>query len=172
MEAAAQVSSVVPLTRPVKDQAGALAYQNDQLVVMYAERYEVPIERAQALFQAVKQFLVLCATMAEPCSPTPEIDEMWHWFILNTRAYREYCQRYFGYFIDHLPTGGQEHVRDRSGRMMRHLAVKLFGPLDATIWGRGGEFSCGVFCGDTCDACAGVKAADCGCHPGCPRSVL
>lgn len=32
-----------------------------------------------------------------------EIDQMWHVFLLYTRDYADYCQRYFGEFLHHQP---------------------------------------------------------------------
>lgn len=33
-----------------------------------------------------------------------KIDWMWHTFLLFTRDYADFCGRYFGSFVDHLPT--------------------------------------------------------------------
>jgi hypothetical protein len=33
------------------------------------------------------------------------VDEMWHLFVLDTKAYAAYCQTSFGRFIDHVPDG-------------------------------------------------------------------
>lgn len=35
--------------------------------------------------------------------PTLEVDEFWHQHILNTRKYREDCERVFGHYMDHTP---------------------------------------------------------------------
>jgi uncharacterized membrane protein YgcG len=35
--------------------------------------------------------------------PTPEVDEFWHQHILNTRRYREDCEKVFGQYMDHTP---------------------------------------------------------------------
>lgn len=38
--------------------------------------------------------------------PSKQVDAIWHAHILDTRAYREDCQRVFGHFIDHYPYFG------------------------------------------------------------------
>ena len=38
--------------------------------------------------------------------PPPLIDEAWHAHILNTRNYKEFCMREFGYFVRHTPGDG------------------------------------------------------------------
>ncbi len=120
----------------VKDLPGALAYEHDDLVALYAERQGVPIERAQALFLALKQFLIVCAMSEdEHIKPSTELDQVWHHFILHTRAYAEYCQRYFGFFLHHTPpvVGVTEEIACRR-MQVRDLAEQLFGELDNTIW--------------------------------------
>lgn len=50
--------------------------------------------------------------------PSKIVDEAWHAFILDTRAYRAFCERAFGRYYDHvpseamrLPTQAQEGIR-------------------------------------------------------------
>jgi hypothetical protein len=35
--------------------------------------------------------------------PSKEVDELWHLFILFTKDYREFCQKYLGQFLDYVP---------------------------------------------------------------------
>lgn len=35
--------------------------------------------------------------------PSKEVDELWHLFIIFTKDYREFCQKYLGQFLDHVP---------------------------------------------------------------------
>lgn len=46
--------------------------------------------------------------------PSRVVDALWHEFILDTRAYRSFCQRAFGRFLDHSPaqTLGQDARRN------------------------------------------------------------
>ncbi len=34
---------------------------------------------------------------------SPEVDAMWHQFILDTKKYRAFCDRVFGGYVDHTP---------------------------------------------------------------------
>lgn len=34
---------------------------------------------------------------------SPEVDAMWHQFILDTKKYRSFCNRVFGEYLDHTP---------------------------------------------------------------------
>src|ERR1700737_4629714 len=35
--------------------------------------------------------------------PTQEVDQFWHYHILDTRKYRDDCHTVFGHYIDHTP---------------------------------------------------------------------
>ena len=54
-----------------------------------------------------KRFLTLIKLNPErQIIPTQEIDKFWHQHILDTKAYREDCQKVFGFFVDHFPYFG------------------------------------------------------------------
>jgi hypothetical protein len=54
-----------------------------------------------------RKFLALCmAYPEEAIVPCRLVDQFWHQHILDTRAYREDCQRMFGFFYDHYPYFG------------------------------------------------------------------
>src|SRR6202035_5866415 len=54
-----------------------------------------------------RKFLALCmAYPEEAVVPCRLVDQFWHQHILDTRAYREDCQRLFGFFYDHYPYFG------------------------------------------------------------------
>lgn len=36
-------------------------------------------------------------------SPSPEVDALWHAFILDTRVYAAWCEERYGRFIHHVP---------------------------------------------------------------------
>jgi hypothetical protein len=47
-----------------------------------------------------------CVMLAE----TDKIDWMWHAFVLFTVDYADFCERYFGFFIHHIPTDDGSEV--------------------------------------------------------------
>ena len=54
-----------------------------------------------------KRFLQLCLVYSEqPIVPTPDVDEMWHCHILDTRAYARDCEYALGFFLHHWPYAG------------------------------------------------------------------
>lgn len=43
--------------------------------------------------------------------PSKEVDELWHMFILFTADYREFCNKYLGQFLDHVPLDNSNSAR-------------------------------------------------------------
>src|SRR3989344_2244393 len=130
------------------DLVGTMSYYNPEMVARYAKKHGVTIEAAQHLFEETKKFLVLAATMKDPISPSEELDEMWHHFVLHTKDYAEFCSKHFGKFIHHTPT--ETSFIGNRGEMMEQ-AIQLFGGVDVSIWPKavagapcdgGGEGSC------------------------------
>jgi hypothetical protein len=56
------------------------------------------------------------------------VDPIWHAFILNTRAYREFCEKYFGEYLDHDPTDVDEASgKDEYSNYTLYLLRQEFG---------------------------------------------
>jgi len=93
-----------------------LAYQNEAIIHKFQESYDLPFEEVKMLFEETKKWLWLNAVAMEEKpedhppielfidGPLALVDEMWHTFILFTRPYQEFCNRYFGFYIHHAPT--------------------------------------------------------------------
>ena len=63
-------------------------------------------EEAEALFREVKRYLVLCDGDDNRVwnMYSLRVDEAWHQFILFTRQYIDFCERYFGRYVPHNPS--------------------------------------------------------------------
>ena len=95
----------------------ALAYENPHVVWKFLETYDVDQQTAEALFTELKRWLWLRALALDEYqrrvldAPVEFIvtdalrifDEMWHIFLLDTRAYRDFCIHRLGHFIHHEP---------------------------------------------------------------------
>ncbi len=80
-----------------RSDSSALRYENSEVVKRFALDYGVT---------ASDRWLWLCAS--EPAripllSEARVIDLMWHTFLLFTRDYAQFCERYLGAFIQHYP---------------------------------------------------------------------
>lgn len=63
-------------------------------------------EEYRAAFVELKKFLWLCAVMDRPYPMMSEgIDGLWHQFILYTIEYHDFCDRFFGRYMHHRPSG-------------------------------------------------------------------
>lgn len=71
-----------------------------------AEPYS--LSRVEKIAQAYLEFIFLAQKVAFPIMPSKEVDIFWHYHILNTKHYREFCDKHFGRFIDHIPLLKQE----------------------------------------------------------------
>lgn len=82
--------------------ADVMEYENRDVVARIQHDLGVSCEKAESIFEDVKRFLFLSAqNQTKDMIPSPTIDEGWHAFILFTQDYREFCEKYFGTFIDH-----------------------------------------------------------------------
>lgn len=85
----------------------ALAHPaEDGLLTRFARDHGVSIDHASEVFEEAKRFLVLGRLVGAQLAPSPEVDEMWHSWILYTKDYHQFCDKLGGY-IHHkpIPTG-------------------------------------------------------------------
>jgi hypothetical protein len=98
----------------VKPLDEVLRYQNDEVVHRYVVDHEVSRADADEIFLETKRWLWLCASemAAAPdgignriplLSEARVLDLMWHTFLLFTRDYADFCQKYFGFYVHHHP---------------------------------------------------------------------
>jgi hypothetical protein len=97
---------------PIANLETVLAYRHPGVVARYIKDFGDDQTAAEELFLELLRWLYYCARATEPgkragaISMYPEIlriDDMWHVFILHTRDYADFCDRYFGRFIHHEP---------------------------------------------------------------------
>jgi hypothetical protein len=70
----------------------------------------------QLVARGLRQYFLACsaANKAMVAMPSQVADDLWHAFILDTRAYAEFCTRAFGRFLHHTPAVnlGADRVRN------------------------------------------------------------
>ena len=69
-------------------------------------------EKVEDVCVQYRRFLFLCATVGKGIVPTKDIDEFWHYHILDTRKYAEDCEHAFGFFLHHFPYLGMRGEED------------------------------------------------------------
>lgn len=61
------------------------------------------------------------------------VDPIWHAFVLNTSFYREFCDKYIGFFVDHDPMDGNtEKSKRKVADYTLNLVKKEFGAQVST----------------------------------------
>ncbi|HEX8176647.1 MAG TPA: hypothetical protein VF543_16260 [Pyrinomonadaceae bacterium] len=122
-----------------------LSYQHDRLLNRYSIDYSVSIEESRRCFEALKEFMVVCAVKPGYKVTSDPIDRMWHTFLLFTKDYRTFCEDYLGMFINHEPF---EHPTPTAYLETRAFAQEYFGRLDAELWPIEAKGDCSSGCGE------------------------
>ena len=112
-----------------------LAYENPAVIRRIATDELLTEEEATRAFRGLLQFLFVAATATGPSSPSYYIDRAWHAFILQTRDYADFCDRYFGHFIHHdnAEPAGSDDSSNAIYLETRAAAAAQF-DLDEVIW--------------------------------------
>lgn len=85
-----------------------LAYENPSIVSQYCkDNPEVSETEGQQIFKDLLAWIWLHTYRAQSqkethmFGPLLKLDHMWHVFILNTRAYSQFCQAYLSGYLHH-----------------------------------------------------------------------
>lgn len=106
-------------------------YQNDTLVQKLAADLSLSPDGARTLLEDVKRFLALSAATGRRLSPTPAIDRGWHVFLVFTKNYPAFCQKFCKRMIHHVPENPATSEPRRALKRMQRtvkLASKVFAP--------------------------------------------
>jgi hypothetical protein len=128
---------------------GVLAYRHPGVIRRYRKEHDASRQEAEEVFRETLKWLYLCHQSAADgadgfaCTMTPElekVDWMWHAFVLFTRDYADFCQRYFGTFIHHVPAEdeddaevAEESLRSRLSQQFG-LVYDVLGEDTLTAW--------------------------------------
>ena len=89
------------------DIAAVLAYEAPFVIERLVKNGSVDSEQdGLALFDAVKRYMIIAASDRKVSWSmySMRVDEAWHQFILFTRAYATFCDRFFGRYVSHVPS--------------------------------------------------------------------
>lgn len=120
------------------------SYENRRLIDRYVIDHGGTLADAHSRFEALKQFMTVCAVKPGVKVTSPEIDKMWHTFLLFTVQYRQFCLEWLGVFIEHEPF---EKAQPEYYRTTREFAQDIFGVLDERFWPINGKADCSSGCG-------------------------
>jgi hypothetical protein len=91
----------------------------------------VPPEKSEAFLDAFLQWFALIPQLksGESLQMLKSVDRIWHAFILNTKLYRGFCQKYIGFYVDHDPLDSEDESLPRAeyARLTLSLLEDAFG---------------------------------------------
>ena len=129
------------------------------------------VERAERVERQYKAFLFLTGNNAgEMFVPTPDVDEMWHTHILDTRKYMADCALHFGVYVHHYPYLGMKDAADgaRAGELFAATRELIAGSLSIDLakveLSHCGGSSCG---GHSCGGHSCGGHSNCTSHTNC-----
>lgn len=97
------------------------------------------LEYAQLIEAEYRKFLLLILKYPdEAIVPPQQVDEFWHYHILDTMKYAQDCEEIFGYFVHHFPyfgMRGEEDAKNLKDAWSKtcSLYVENFGEPDSYI---------------------------------------
>ena len=98
-----------------------------------------PREYADLMEREYRRFLGLMVKYPdEAIAPGMDVDEFWHYHILDTMKYAEDCQKVFGHFLHHFPYIGLRgeadlELHDQAGKNMHRVYEMEYGePMPGT----------------------------------------
>jgi hypothetical protein len=83
-----------------------LAYRNVRIIRGFLRDYDLPPAETRMLFREMLKLLWITERYGGRFPIWAQwvpLDHMWHWFVLHTEDYAEFCQRYFGRMLHHDP---------------------------------------------------------------------
>ena len=139
------VSTGTSLRRMYQISNDVLSYQHPELIERFKRKFGLSESGAHELFSDVKKYLYLVVTTGRKLAPTQAIDIGWHEFVLYTRDYAGFCNRFFGTFIHHTPNPVlKPHVVPNPVETI-NLAHETFGTLGKN-WHRVDATACSADC--------------------------
>jgi hypothetical protein len=103
-------------------------------------------EATSAFFQWFSILPTLSSTDLPYVMDKGPVDSVWHAFILHTEAYRSFCSKYLGRFLDHYPRHDrppQAWIDFTLGRLRAHFGSDLHPYLEC--WSQESRWSDGGF---------------------------
>lgn len=70
------------------------------------------VEQCESAEIEYKRYLNLCLVFGKGIVPNKIMDNMWHYHILDTRAYVKDCDNVFGHYLHHYPYFGMRGEED------------------------------------------------------------
>lgn len=93
-------------------------------------------ENMERFEREVKRFLALVVLEGGYYVVSERVDALWHYFVLHTQEYRDFCAKVYGSFLHHVPILPEEKARWGADYLRtKETYAKHFGAPPADLWG-------------------------------------
>lgn len=132
-----------------------LQYRNQRVLDKFKRDYPALADKAEGLFVEMLKYLWLAQKQQQDFSENPnsdelnflcaiyddmiDVDNMWHTFILHTQDYHDFCDKYFGLYLHHIPDALQDIPKpwDEFARDLSKYVAYVYdnlGDTTARLW--------------------------------------
>jgi len=97
-------------------------------------------DHALEISSEYRKFLVLCLNNPNiAIVPSSQVDDLWHFHILDTQKYAQDSEECFGYFLHHFPYFGMRDKQDEKNlkdawEITKSLYIQEFSTLPEHLW--------------------------------------
>jgi hypothetical protein len=164
-----QQEAITKFIFPISTERSALQLREDfnvspeqRALVIELDAFEAPYLRETLIRKGVfesegaytsafiefKKFVVLNKLFGgDIVMASPDVDSVWHHFILFTRQYFAFCEQFLGHYLHHQPTTSSVPREDGGRERFKSLYNRVFGDPPA-IWS----------CEERCSSCRACKS--------------
>lgn len=109
--------------------------QWNRLIYSIQKDHDVDRGLSERIMDQALGFLKLCAISNGRYSPSRFVDIGWHTFMLDSKAYTDWCDLHAGTYIHHYPLGENEGGSETGGVAATVAALKTHGIyVDEELW--------------------------------------
>lgn len=110
-------------------------YQHPRLKEKMIDRGVVNSEQFDVRFNEFKKYTQLVREFGGPMAMVSKnVDNVWHNFILFTKDYMEYSDKFLGSYLHHNPSVPSDPRKPEGVLRFIQLYNERFGPLDGEVW--------------------------------------
>jgi hypothetical protein len=103
------------MTRAARPVDKVVQFRHAETISRFCDTFYIAKPEAAKIFADLMRWMWMMGTQprAAKIPPVPVIDEMWHTFLVFTKDYTAFSQKYFGQFVHHVPIPSTTKRRDQ-----------------------------------------------------------
>lgn len=116
------------------------SFEEPEVILKFARDFKISLADSKLLFKETMKMLWLMVKHTQDVESPEDIatprtfvlqksmeplDKMWHEFILFTREYHQFCEKFFGEYIHHIPCSEKEFQAFQQRKIERQEAFEI-----------------------------------------------